>query len=513
MAEYTYPSNGLERAQFLLGLLGSHWTNVYQGNELVEQYVFARAQEELQTFQDLTELVATSSRFEVPIYHTDNWYFLVIKESELNSLILKYGEGAVYGDQPNGTLYKYGEPNVIQTGLGYSFPVAADLKSCRNIFNRLSRPSLTYQRGVDFTLSEGVISFASNPFDDSRVAIREVYEGSDVVDREAGLWVFKGEFDWEHEFYHFGYVLGLRLESSAEYRDFVNAVLDAIVRGTSEKELQLAIAAITGTPVVVDAEETVELIKTDLRYKIVVTDKNVYKFQTSATVIVEVGDTVYAGDQLVDTVQFFDLNRGETPDIFAVTVGLGFLPGGFADGLTFLNKDVPLDVTTELGRTKVTFELGGLPTDVERFWTLVHEKGVADGTTLANLLDGRLEPSTEPIAANMPATINPLEFLIENVLRYNAYIVKIKVSNARGGLSMHNTRLLRKIVPPWTAMILLLELESDETIEMDGEGTEEAPGYSETTESFIGADVEEESITPSNVSEQVTLRAVGGFCS
>jgi hypothetical protein len=514
MAEFTYPSNGLERAQFLLGLLGSHWTNVYQGNHLVERYAFSRAQEELQAYQDLMELVASVSRFEVPIYHADNWYFLVIKESELNSLVLKYGDGAIYGDQPDGTAYRYGEPTVINTGLGYTFPIPTDLVDARNIFNRLSAPSLTYTKGVDFTLAEGVIAFAANPFDDDRVAKRDIVEGSEVVDREAGLWVFKGQLDWDHIYTHFGYVLGLRLESSTEYRDFLNAILDALVRGTCEKDLQLAFAAITGTPIVVEPEETVELIKKDLRHLVIVTDQHVYKFQTSAEPIVTVGDTVYGGDQLVDTVTFYDLNRGETPgDLYSVTMGLGFLPGGFVDGLTFLNQDVALVVTEENGRPRVEFELGGLPTDVERFWDLVHEKGVLDGTTLANLLDGRIEPSTEPIASNLPATVNPLEFLIENVLRYNAYIVKIKVSNMGTGLSLSNTRLLRKIIPPWTTMILILELTSDESIEMDGDGTEETPGYSEDTDWFIGADPVEETIDPSaSVTERVSIRPVGGIC-
>lgn len=513
--EFTYPSNDLEKAQVLLGLLGSHWNNVYQGNYLVERYSFARAQEELQAYQDLMETIASISRFEVPIYHTDNWRFLVFKESEMNSLLLKYGDGAVYGEQPDGAEYKYGEANVVPVGLGYSFPVPEDLKDGRLILNRLSAPSLSLTRGVDFILQDGTISFATNPFSDSRVAKREIIEGSTVVDREVGLWLFRGQFDWDHVYTHFGYVLGLNLASSEEYRDLINAVLDALVRGTSEKELQMAFSALTSTPIVLEPTEQVELVSLDAKNLVIVTDQHVYKFPKISTAIVEVGDTVYAGDQLVDTVAFYDLNRGEVPDgVFSVTMGLGFLPGGFADGLTFLNKDVDLVVTEDLGRTKVTFELGGLPTDVELFWSLVHEKGVADGTTLANLLDVRTDPSNEPLAPSLPPTVNPLEFLIENVLRYNAYVVKIKVSQIQAELALSNTRLLRKIIPPWTAMILLLELDlTDEPIELDAEGDEETPGYSEEVETFLGPDITEETVTPSSyITETVSLRAVGGSC-
>lgn len=512
--QYVYPSNNYERAQVLLGILGSHWNNVYQGNFLVQQAAFARAQEEIQAHQDLMEAIAAISRFEVPIYHTDNWYFLVIKESEMNDIVLKYGGGAVYGDQPDGTGYKYGEPNVVPLGLGYTFPIPEDLKDARNVFNRLASPSVSLQRGTDFTLASGYISFARNPFEDDRIAKRDIVQGSSVVDREAGLWVFRGQFDWDHVYTHFGYVLGLRLESSEEYRGLVNAVLDALVRGTSEKELQLAFAAITSTPVAVEPEETVELIVKDRKHLVITTDQHVYKYPKVATAIVEVGDTVYAGDQLVDTVTFYDLNRGEVPDdLFSVTMGLGFLPGGFADGLTFANEEVDLVVTTESGKTRVEFDIGGFPTDVEAFWDLVHARGVADGTSLANLLDVRTEPATEPAAASLPATINPLEFLIENVLRYNAYVVKIKVSKMDAEIALHNTRILRKVIPPWTTMILLLELEADESIELTGAGDEETPGYTEDTDHFIGADPVEESLTPASyITEQVTVRAVGGVC-
>ena len=74
MASFTYPANDLDRRQNLLALLGSHWTNVYQGNVLLESYLFARAQEEVQAYLDLMETVAAVSRLSVPVFHRDNWY-------------------------------------------------------------------------------------------------------------------------------------------------------------------------------------------------------------------------------------------------------------------------------------------------------------------------------------------------------------------------------------------------------------------------------------------------------
>jgi hypothetical protein len=518
MATYTYPSNDLEKARTLLGLLGSHWVNVYQGNSVVQGYAFARAQEEIQSYQDLLETIASISRIEVPIYHTDNWYLLTLRESDLNSQLLQYGGGAVYGVQPDGSTYHYGTANPNALGQGYKFPIPEDLKDARLIFNRLTEPSLSLVKGIDFVLDADSITFSSNPFVSELVPKRDVYTGTEVTDREAGLWIFRGQFDWDHVYTHFGYVLSLKLASSSDYRDLINAILDSFVEGTAEKHIQLGIAAITSTPIVVEPTETVELVQEDDDHLVIATDANVYKFPTTADAIVEPGDVLSAGDQLVDTVTFYNLNGGDVPsDLFAVHLGLGYLPGGFIDGLTFQNTTVPLEVDVSTDKTRVSFEIGGLPTDVDLFWDMVHERGVLDGTTLANLLDLRDDPTTEPLAGSLPATINPLQFLIENVLRYNAYIVRIRVSKTDGTIPLGTTRLFRKVVPPWTAMIVLLELDAeDDPVIMDGDtgaGDETTPGYDESVSTFTGATPITETVDPAvYITETVALRLVSGIC-
>lgn len=517
MAEYIYPANDYDKARNLLALLGSHWSNVYHGNELVETYAFARAQEEIQTYQDILETVASVSRLEVPIYHTDNWYFLTIRESDLNERTLKYGDGAVYGTQADGSVYVYGEANIAVEGVYYAFPLPTDLKDVNLVLNRLTEPSLSWVKGTDYFLDtdEGYIYFRENPFSTGLFAERDIIEEGEVTDSEIGMWLFRAQFDWEHTYQHFGYLLGLRLASSREYRDLVNAILDAFVKGTAEEHLRMALSAITGVPVVIEAEETVELVQTDHNHLVIATDHNVYKFPTAANATVTVGDTVYAGDWLVDLVQTYELNRGEVPEgVDAITMGVAFLPGGFVDGLTFKNEEVALDVETVGGVTKVSFELGGFPTDVDAFWDLVHDRGLEE-TTLARYLDVRgTDADDEPQTASLPSTINPLEFLIENVLRYNAFVVKIKASKLDSAISLSTTRLLRKVIPPWTCMIVLLEIEVDgETIVLEGEGSETEPGYTESITTGSGMEPVTESIDPATyIEETISIRAVNGTC-
>jgi hypothetical protein len=459
------------------------------------------------------ETVASVSRIDVPIYHTDNWYFLTLKESEMNGRVLHYGEGGRYGEG-----YKYDEAAASLLGPGFSFPLPEAFADANIILNRLTAPSRTYTKGSDFTIDRDkeTIRFTTNPFTDDRVAKRDIVEGDTVVGREAGLWVFRGSFDWEHIYTHFGYLLGLRLQSSKEYRDLINAILDALVEGTSVKHIQNAFAAITGIPCVIDAQETVVLVQQDNSHLVVVTDLNAYRFPTECTPVVTEGDVVYAGDQLVDTVTFYDLNNGpDISDLFAVTVGVGFLPGGFTDGLSFVNQDVEVITETVNSKLKVSFALGGMPTDVDAFWDLVHEKGLASGTTLARYMDVRgTDAATEPTADSLPATINPLEFLIQNVLRNNAYIVRIKVNKTTGAIPLSTTRLFRKIVPPWTTMIVLLELEAeDDPVIMDGAGSETDPGYEESVTTGYGAEPVSETIDGStSVTERVSIRLISGTC-
>ena len=180
----------------------------------------------------------------------------------------------------------------------------------------------------------------------------------------------------------------------------------------------------TGTKLVVEEEETVEEVRTEIGRQLVITDKTVYQFNPTANILVSAGDEVVEGQSLADTLQFFEFNRGQCPteaQCPAVALGRGLLGRGFFGDLVFENKAVPLVVETDVeGFTKVSWKLGGFPGDVELFFDQLHERGVAEGETLANLQDTRTNKVGEPGPSNLPATINPFEFLCKNVFRNHA---------------------------------------------------------------------------------------------
>lgn len=517
--EFTFPQDDLDRSEALLRLLGSLWNNVWGSEEagganFLRTYADALQKLEQQTRTDMQETIDSVSRLTVPIFHTEHWQLLVLKESELNdeqTSLAKYGEGYTYGV---GNLV-YGEP--VNQPL-YRWPLPEDLVRAPLILNRITAASLTLHDGVDYELApdDGALIFRQNPFSNPLVPKRDVFEGDEVVDREAALWVFRGEFDYEYMYQQFGYVLQLRLESSEFYKDFVNAILDALVRGTSSREVDLALSAITGTPITLESEETIEAVVDDGDNLIIVSDQTVYRFPQNANATVAEGDVVQAGDPLVDTFQVFEFNRGQVPaEVLAITTGRGFLTEGFYSDITWENRDVTLTATVEDGRTRIEWELGGFPGDVEEFWDQVHAAGLAAGATLAQLLDPRTNKVGDPPPAVFPATINPMQFLIENVLRNNAYLVQVRASAfGADALGLVQARLLRKIVPPETAMLILAQLDfADDPAILDGPGLDETkPSYTEDAEVFLGMEISEAIPVGMVTDRTVRLRQVAGRC-
>lgn len=521
MSEFCYPAGDHDRPRNLLGLLGTFWTNTYTGRDQVQSYVGALAQLSAQTHLDLLELVASMSRYEVPLFHRDNWYLLTLKQSERNGAktsLYRYGDAGI---QYGGPLH-YDVPAVREL---HTFPLPTKLANVGLIMNRITEPSVTLTQSLDYLvdIERDAIVFRSNPFDNPLIATRPVYENGEIIDYEAALWLFRGEFDFEHIYRQFGYILGLKLQSSKGYRDLLNAIFDAIVGGTAQAQISRAFAAITGIPLVMETQETVEHITLDGGGRLVITDQHVYRFQADATMLVEVGDVVTAGDPLTDALEIIELNRGQVPSsVEALALGEGLLASCFYGDLVFENREVPLEVEEDhvSGYTYVKFGLGGFPLDVERFFDDLHARGIELATaeidtcagetrvgTLAHVLDTRVNQTGEPLARHLPSTINPLQFLVQNVLRNNVFLVRVKAAGmGRDALGLYNVRHLSKIVPPHTAMLLILELTvPEETVSVDL--ITESLGRLDGLEPLVD-DVPESMVDDSRIG----IRTVSGVC-
>jgi len=104
--------------------------------------------------------------------------------------------------------------------------------------------------------------------------------------------------------------------------------------------------------------------------------------------------------------------------------------------------------------------------------------------------------------------------LVENVLRYNAFVVRIKASRiSSDALGLWNMWFLKRVIPPYMLMIPIIELEPrEELVIMDGPGDETRPGYSETVTSFPCA-LADDTINPvAMIQESVRGFQIGGRC-
>lgn len=511
---FIFPNSDFDRPDVLLDTLGSFWAEVYGDRDFVRSLVTALGAVDAHSRADFADLVRCLSRFNVPVYATEEWLPLRLRESERNQTeanLPRYDSSHEYSDS---TLLRYGEP--VDTTL-HCWGLPEAVVDVRLIFNRITEPSLTFVHGLDFDLDNdfGVVRFRSNPFDHPLVAITDVTNGSAVVDREAVLWLYRSQRDRQYLHEQYGYVVGLPNVSSEAFKTLLNGVYDGLVQGTSRRAVETVLSALTGVPLAT-ADGIVEAIFDDGRFLWVTTATDVHAYHRDAVPIVAAGDSVYAGQPLTDALQIFEFNRGEVPDALrALAVDTNFLSYGYFGGLIFENKTVPWIVETdEAGRAKVSFEIGGFPGDVDRFWDDVHNTAVAAGTSLARLIDTRANPyaTAEPTALTLPDTVNPLEFLAANIFRHHLTVVVLKPGTfGDAAIGLHQADVLRKLLLPHTAMIMSVEVSSAESVVMDGAGDAADPGYTETQSSFIGLTIAETMTPDGGVEETATIRSSPGY--
>lgn len=503
MTTYQYPAHDLHDRDALASATGSYWSETYEGGALVEDLAAAKGKLALQTHDNLRELVDAVSRHRLPVWHRERHQALRLRKSDRNRAPINRphydGEfdytidGINYGEE-----LSVGQPAWPLPEGWHDFPI---------LTNRLSAPSQTLVNGIDYRLAEGSIVFRVDPFELENTSRRTVFENGEAVDEELTLWAFDLQINRNHVFEQFGYLFNLDLPSSEPAKRLTNAVADSLVGGTASQSLDEALAALADLPAVA-GDEVVQRLASEPDRRLVITDQNVYQYSAAASFVVQTGDRLEAGQSPVDALTKHSFHRGEAPDARVVrqlAVGDGVLARGFFQDLVFESADKPLRVSQDSeGYTRLSWELGGWPGDVSEFFDRLHARGKAAGQTLAHLLDVRPDPQTEPTAASLPATINPLAFLSRNILRGSTTLVRLRPSGfgpEAPGLGAAD--VLRKLVPPNELLILYVVLDGGESaITIEGE---------ESARTSLGHR-HEDAVDTSFVGEQVRFRQVGGRC-
>jgi hypothetical protein len=455
----SYPRSDFDRGDRLLQLLGTFWASLYDGRDHVRAYASGCGRAATATFERLLESLDNLSKDRVRVLsRLDCMPVTILKGGRKQLRNVRFGDGGRFGD---GLAY-----GMLAGPEGYEV-TAGMVRGVSLIGDRLLRPTHSLVHGLDFAFAPAgddprpdaaSLVFRVDPFSQGGWATRPIIDGGEVVDTELTLWLFDVGVDREYIWRNFGHLLGLKMRSSEGYKQVVGAMLDAIAGGTSRRELDLALAAILGVPLAAGGE-TVEAVFRDRRGDaIVVTDRDAYNCGPASPVVAE-GDAMAPGAALCDAFEVAELNAGALPPwADSLALGRGFLLDADAE-LVFRDAELPLEVSHDAeGYARVSCPLGGDPAAVRRFWDEVHRRGRAAGRTLAHLLDVRPSPAGEPTALNLPATLNPLRFLASHLFRGRVLLVKARGGLAGGAIGFGALPLLRKIIPPGTAVFFLVDM-------------------------------------------------------
>jgi len=566
--EFVYPGSDLDRAKNLVALLGTFWARIYAASDQVSSYATATALTVAQTHRNLLETVAALSRYDVPLFHKELFVPVILRRDQLNSAVTNTAKFNRANITFNGDA-AFDRPSISTT---CSFPLPKNMTAVGQLFNKITFPTVTFLLNSDFYVDteNNALVFVNNPFDNPGVNVKQVlYDGVGVD--ELVLWGFCAEYDYNYVFNQFAYAVGVKLQTSQGYKDLMNAIFTGLIEGgATAKSLDLALAAICNIPVTLDDEETVEVVRYDAYGLFIATDKNVYRFTEHAEPVVSEGQKVSAGQPLIDGFDIIEFKPGnqfkelqenipsyrqvlkdflttgnfeyldtedenalvlndpevcpvKKRDLTALALDNSFVSACLYGDLVFEDKEVPLIIDTNhpTRYTYVHFDVNGLPSDVKKFFDDVHVRGIDLAEqqndcdrpskkvgTLAHVLDRRKYAETEPKPEHLPVTINPLRFLIENVLRNNVFIVRITVSAlGQKQLGLYNVRHLRQLLPPQTAMIVIFELAAD------SETIPSAQSVNDYITTFVGAEPVNDEVSGDNVQDLgATLSLISGTC-
>jgi hypothetical protein len=569
---FTYPGTDFDRSRTLLTLLGSFWSRTFTQRDQVASYVLATSYAANQTYRNLLETVAALSRYDIPLFHEQTIVPVVLKKSDANSARVTgvlfdenpyVFDGVTSFNTPPGNTPFFVFPlpeklaDVGQFFNRITFPTAALLNGVDFVIDR--------KRGVIVFKQNPY----TNPAFLRRIVVSDGTEDEEIT---LWGFCGKFDYDWVFNQFAYAVGVKLQTSqgykdlTNAVLTALVEGGLSAAALDLAFAAIcGVPVSAEPSETVEVVAYDAYGLfIATDKSvYRFNVTAvPNVVIGQVihAGTQLIRgidikeffVGNVYAPPDENAQRVaappsrEILVDNSFEQPDagnnagvtldpltttcqhirreLTALALDSGYLSACFYGDLVFENRSIPLEIITDHPShyTYVRFKLGGVPADVERFFDEIHRRGIETAQapqplcpgparrfgTLAHLLDSRVKPATEPTAEHLPATINPLQFLVENVLRNNVFVVRILVpALGQNSIGLYNIRHLRQLLPPQTGMIVVFELSAGaDTISAENSITE-------VITRFTGLQPQKDTVSGSLVRDSgATARLVSGTC-
>lgn len=432
-----YPAKDYTSGDRLLLSLGSFWTQIFQEQGTLRGYTLGMAEELVQSYYTLIETLNSYSIKDIPVLSKTKWQPIIIKRSTFNQTPFKFKSNeAVFGSQPESDkfyrneTFRFGKPQ-SPTGTVFSFTPDFQLRKFSIIADRIINPTCVFTNGVDITIDESNnLYFNVDLFSNLTIPRASLVDSSGtpekyiLPDGTVGndefiiLWCYNAESDTEYIYSNFGKLFDFKLPSSEVYKGMLKSIFNLFVSGPTVNSIKSIMAAFNGITPVISPVETIEGIHRDNLLNYVITDKHVYKFETHQELRpeIKVGDVVYGGDILVNTVEYYDnMTDYEWWKTAIATPKLGisshvFL-GNYKHQLFFSTSP---ELAALSAGDKVNFPVHGEVEDVAEFQKYINLP--ANKSAVKKAL-GLKNPGNVAI-------ITPLNFLFDNFFKNNTALLK-----------------------------------------------------------------------------------------
>lgn len=485
----TFPSNTVTDGEYLYRGLGSFWTQLFSERDTLKGYTRASAEELVQRYYELIEVIDSYSVESCPIFKKEKWRPIVLYKSKFNKLPFSFKQNdAVFGPQPESSVYyqdltfQFGRSKTPAAAV-YSYQVGKELASFSVIADKVIAPQKLYIQGSDvYRDASGALYFNSNIFEDSTLPRAlvigengevETYtdnEGNEFEEEFLVLWAYHGSQDVDFLYYNFGHIFNFKQVSSATYRSILSALFALYVDGPTIRNIQACCAAFLDIPYVYTPVETVDYIFADTSNNYVVTDKNCYKLKKEFTLRSDLanGKILYVGDLLIEDVAVYDNLKATSLDFYAPgqqTYGWWTKPGVLGTKLAlskhlFYGKyfhqllfSTELDVISLNAVGDIVFPVTGDTRDVDTF------------NRYLNSNSSRKTAIKEALGLENPGdtyvTI-PVNFVLENFMKSNCAMIYVAFYDEDIRTRFLNLLpLLREQFPPYVYLILRFDINQE----------------------------------------------------
>ena len=467
---YNYPTKEETDPTVLYRSLGSFWTQIFQDKKFISGYTIGLAEEAIQRYYDLLEVISSYSVKDTPVFHKEKWKPIRILKSEYGNTPFVFEPGsAIFGAQAStdayykNTVFQFGFPKQPVSEV-FTFAVGEEFKDFGVISDRIFNPSVFLCNGSDVILDNGVLYFNQNIFDNPNIIKTDVISengekvqftdsgGNLVDDQLIILWAYHSQIDKSILFNNFGYLFELHLDNTQFFKDILKAVFDLFVDGPTIQNIVTICASFLNIQTVIEETEIVESVFDDSRYHFIVTDKHVYKFDLTHTLQPDItqGVVLSGGDLLTTDIAYYDnvISPGwwKTTDVVKPKLALSqYLFLGNYESQFIISNDIDLVTVNSLG--DIVFPIEGTAADIEQF----HTKLNANKVEIKALLGLAGAGSSVPI--------QPVDFIMENFLKTNTALLKFRfATNKIQSKFLALLPLLYQHLPPYIYIILDLEM-------------------------------------------------------